>query len=367
MAGKYDNLQALRGAACLLVVVFHIAGVERAFGLSFAPFRPLLWFGFAGVDLFFVLSGFIIAATNRDRTGQPAAVPGYLFRRAWRVYPVCWAALGLASIQIAHSNPEGFASLTTSDVIDQLLLIPSAKGLPLLLPVSWSMSFEIMFYLAFVAVLVLPRRAGWGVMVAWAGTVLWATLTGTAVMNRFAGQFLSPFVLEFLAGVLIAYLPLKLSFRTATALFVAAGVWFSLGLWAIFQPDPMIVPQPSPRTLAMGIPSALIVLAAVGRERGGGRVRNRLLTRLGDASYSIYLIHLSSLSWFFFVTMYVRWPHNRTGHVAWLAGALVASVLPGVLLHIAVERPLMRSMKGRRVAPGPVKLAAPQAPTRLAA
>src|SRR4051812_18041777 len=98
MRERFDTLQALRGAACLLVVVLHTAGVEAKFGLRFAPLRPVQWFGYAGVDLFFVLSGFIIAATPRADLGRPRRLPAYLFRRAWRIYPTFWAVLALALV-----------------------------------------------------------------------------------------------------------------------------------------------------------------------------------------------------------------------------------------------------------------------------
>ena len=54
---------------------------------------PVRWFGFAGVDLFFALSGFIITWAHLRDLGRPGKLPPYLFRRAWRIYPPFWAAL----------------------------------------------------------------------------------------------------------------------------------------------------------------------------------------------------------------------------------------------------------------------------------
>src|SRR5437763_1316729 len=95
MGRTYHNLQVLRGVACLLVVVFHVACIEGKYGLGFSPLRPVRWVGFAGVDLFFVLSGFIIAATCRADLGRPGRLPRYAFRRAWRIYPPYWFALAV--------------------------------------------------------------------------------------------------------------------------------------------------------------------------------------------------------------------------------------------------------------------------------
>ncbi|MBY0513870.1 MAG: acyltransferase family protein, partial [Gemmataceae bacterium] len=101
MAGKLAHVQALRGVACLLVVLVHLWKLEARFGYETPGFAAIKWFGFAGVDLFFVISGFIITTTNRKHLGRPAAVPGYLGRRLWRVYPVYWAATAVAAATAA--------------------------------------------------------------------------------------------------------------------------------------------------------------------------------------------------------------------------------------------------------------------------
>src|SRR3954471_22825547 len=97
MSQQIRSLQALRGVACLAVVALHMSGYERLV----APHRHLTgWtptFGWAGVDLFFVLSGFIITWTQDKMLGQPAAVGSYLVRRLWRIYPLYWACWAFAA------------------------------------------------------------------------------------------------------------------------------------------------------------------------------------------------------------------------------------------------------------------------------
>src|SRR5687768_11681774 len=96
------NLQALRGAAALVVVWFHLWGWEGAYGRSTPVFDQVRWFGFAGVDFFVALSGFIIVYTQARHLGRPSAVPGYLFRRLWRVYPTFWVAMILAGLAFSY-------------------------------------------------------------------------------------------------------------------------------------------------------------------------------------------------------------------------------------------------------------------------
>ena len=88
MREHVQNLHALRGLACLTVVLHHVWCLEDRFGVSTLFVREVRWFGLAGVDVFFALSGFLITATNWKYLGTPAAVPRYLFRRVWRVYPM---------------------------------------------------------------------------------------------------------------------------------------------------------------------------------------------------------------------------------------------------------------------------------------
>src|SRR4051794_8004614 len=97
------NPQALRRAASLLVLVFHAAQWELHNG--YTPALPLCYpfefFGYAGVDLFFVLSGFVITWVSAKKLGDPRQVGGFLVRRAWRIFPLywaCWAGWALAYV-----------------------------------------------------------------------------------------------------------------------------------------------------------------------------------------------------------------------------------------------------------------------------
>lgn len=350
MTGRSFNLQALRGVACLLVVVFHMAGTEKGFGLGFSPLRPLLWFGFAGVDLFFVLSGYIIAATSHGKLGNPSAVPGYLFRRIWRVYPTYWAALGLAVLLNAWVDPLGLVAMPTAEWVEHALLLPpSTGGVPKLFPVAWSMSYEVLFYLAFAAAMLVPKRVGWAALGLWAGVILWAAGNGVVPANRFAKLATSLFVLEFLAGVLIAHVSVRLSARSTVAVLACTAAWAGVGSWLYFDPDPLKMPTWTTKRVAIfGMPAALVVFAAVGREAAGGRLRTRWLIRAGDASYSIYLAHWIGIFAALLGTMAVGWSHRKLPHVGWILVTFAAAVGLGVLLHYVVERHVLAAVKKRQ-------------------
>ncbi len=363
MREQFHNLQILRGVACLLVVAYHLAGSERGYGLSFSPMRPLLWFGYAGVDLFFVLSGFIIATTCRTDLGRIAKLPRYLFRRAWRSYPTYWAALILAAIFFEATSPEPLIRAEwTAEVTDTLLVLPQPI-VPRIVPVAWTLSYELLFYAAFGALFILPRIAAVPVLVGWAGLVVTAAATSTHPGNRFAALAASPFVLEFLAGALIAWCPVRLSRRLAVALLAAAAAWLAGSSTILFDPDPNWLPvTTAPRVLAFGVPAALIVFAMVGWERTAGRLDWPWLKTAGDASYSIYLLHGPSLVLTMYLTMLVKWPHSRLGHTAWLVVMFAGAVGPGLLLYRWVERPLLNLVKRKKAEAAAIPLPTPAAP-----
>ncbi|MBN9519992.1 acyltransferase [bacterium] len=367
MRERYDTLQALRGAACLLVVAFHLGGEEARLGLGFNPLKPVRWFGYAGVDLFFVLSGFIIAATTRADLGQPGRFPSYLFRRAWRVYPIYWVALAAAVAVHAVLSPDPvLGPAPAREATDTLLLLPT-PGQPRFLAVSWTLTYELMFYLAVGGLFLLPARAAVPAVGAWAGLVaVWSVAVGAAPADPYLALPVSPFVLEFLAGFLLARFPVRLAGRGAVALGLAAAGWCVAALAVAHDPDPdRLVNDPARRVAVFGPAAALAVLAATGWERGGGRCGLRWLRRVGDASYSVYLLHVTGLVVGLYLSIRAGMTHGKAGHVLWLGLMFAAAVGPGVLLHRYVEAPLLRLGRRRPAAPPPT--AVPTPPARRAA
>src|SRR5262249_15248359 len=153
--------------------------------LQFSPLRAVQWFGYVGVDLFFVLSGFIITATCRADLGRADRLPRYLFRRFWRIFPAYWAALAAAVAFYACSSPRTvFGRNWPAEWCDTLLLLPQQTGCRFL-PVAWTLSYELMFYLAFGVLFLLPRRAARPALVGWAALVAATAAAGYVAANRF--------------------------------------------------------------------------------------------------------------------------------------------------------------------------------------
>ena len=346
MPRQFDNLQCLRGVACLLVVVYHVAQAEIGLGLGFNPLKPFRWFGYAGVDVFFVLSGFIIASSNRADLGRATQLPRYLFRRLWRIYPTYWFAL-LVCVAAALWNPTVALALWNR-LPDSALLLPQSIEAAVL-PVAWTLTFEVMFYLAFAALFLLPRRVALPVLLGWAVAVVGCSAAGVRPTGRYSSLPLNPLVLEFLAGCVLAWVPARLTGRAAAVVGVAALGWAAVASAVYFDANANRLPMNYlGRVIVYGLPAALAVLALTGWERAGGRIRSRWLLRAGDASYSIYLVHAPMMVLVTLLTMWVGLKHSRLGHTAWIGMMLVVGVVPGLLVYRFVEAPLLRLVKKPR-------------------
>jgi peptidoglycan/LPS O-acetylase OafA/YrhL len=344
---KLRSLQALRGVACLAVIAFHLPGFED---LTWPHRHLMAWtrpFGWAGVDLFFVLSGFIITWTQAKHIGCPSAVGFYLIRRLWRIYPLYWVILsgavltGYILFGYSLAIHGGIGALT-----NQVFLWPWDLGM-VHVPVAWSLTFEVMFYLFFTVFIVAPRRCFVPLLATWTATVFAKPI----VLPSHVGAYWLPFTsltFEFLVGCWTA-----MACRRFTR---GAGPTFIAGVFGVMAGLVILnlgLGGDSPwRGIVLGPPAGLVVFALTTWDRAGAIRPPGWLCRIGDASYSIYLTHWTVATLVLLFTP--RWPHTLLGHSAWLALVVGATLGFGYLCYLGVERPLLR-------------LAQPKRPTNLAA
>jgi exopolysaccharide production protein ExoZ len=336
--GTVLTIQYLRGIAAMMVVWQHATGQVAAVDSQF---------GANGVDLFFVISGFVMVLTTTGREVRPAA---FLRRRMLRVVPLYWA-LTIAMVWVALVVPGTFSSLVIEahTFFKSLLFIPhfSAtfpdQALPLLAP-GWTLNFEMYFYLVFALSLMLPERCRIPALTAYFGaSVALGWMLGP--FGSAIGQtYTSPMLLEFVAGALIAHAWLSGWLRMSAPMSAAAVV---IGFLSLLFVDRGIE----------GIGASLIVVGALNGAWAGWH--HGLLRRLGDASYSIYLTHLFTLA-AVRVTLDRIEPEGPSALVdgLFLVLAPVVSAAVGYVSYMYFEKPLLlRFARSSRTEDGPPRSA----------
>ena len=334
---RLDGVQFGRGIAACLVVLYHggrMLDLPQYVGHG-TLVKSLFTFGNAGVDFFFVLSGFIIFHVHRRDIGQPGRVGHYLWRRVTRIYPMYWAVTGLIILMAIVKRD--WADLAPGHVLTSLLMLPY-PGEPLL-GVGWTLTHEVLFYAVF-AILILSRRAGLALVLAWLGL----TVAGlTAPLGPMLMQFLAdPFHLEFLFGTLAALAFLRVPSRHAgmlaivgVLLFAATGALVDMGR---LSGNEFIC------RLAFGGASALILYGVSLCEKEGVIRIPRWAAYLGAASYSIYLVHTIFIGFaariLFKLPVIQALPNAATLLVAAIA------IAAGCLAYQWVEKPLQNAVRG---------------------
>lgn len=302
-----QSIQASRALAALMVVLFHLGLViEKYFGAS--PVS-VPW-GRAGLDFFFVLSGFIIATAHWEDIAKPERLGGYIWKRLVRIYPIYWIIF-LTTLAGAYRLVE----LSFSDVI-QALLLTSIGGIPLLV-VACTLQWEIVFYAIFGALIVHPAMA-----LVLVGMVLWLLPASVT------------FLLLFLAGVMCAWIDRRqIGLHWPTISF--AGVFVFAGA-CVFE-----TVRGSQPTIIYGLGAAMLVLGLVRGERAGKTIGAQpLLQLLGNASYCIYLVHYPFISFVCKTAIAIGLRGERWNVVVY-GLALISALLTGVLLHLFLEKPML--------------------------
>ena len=281
---KFTVIQALRGIAALWVVLFHLEKSEAIAGLTaqlpvwltFSVFR----YGNAGVAVFFVLSGFVIAHSLNGKTMTGAEWGRFAARRSVRLDPPYWASIALvvgidSVLALAHGATAALPS--SGRVTAHVLYLQEILYVPEIQIVYWTLTYEIQFYLVFAASIWAGQR--WGVSKAvdylLFGLALWSAFQASEwaphglFVNRWHGFMLG--VLAYRAGV----------HRSSYWLFAILVAVTAYG--ASTTPDVFGVPC---------VGAALLLYLAARSNWLTGGLRARPWQLLGSISYSLYLVHL---------------------------------------------------------------------------
>lgn len=344
-AQRLEHVQALRGLAALLVMFAHMVQIEPR-GVD-APILPAsLDWGMMGVDLFFVISGFIMVYVTRDWQAdrldtRSRQVGEFLFARATRIYPLYWIiTLALFVVWLVQPDMVFSSSPNEPQLLNTILLVP-AYAYPML-EVGWTLVYEMGFYLGFAVLLLAPSRWRPWALLLWAVITLGGNLAGWQGLSAIAFHLFNPLVLEFLAGTATGLIFLRVKGdRMVGTVLVMIGL-SGLFMW-MFSDVPF--QDGWPRVLSLTLPSCMVLLGAAWLDRAGVKAP-KFMVHLGDWSYSLYLTHLLSLV---FLARVWRWVGLEALPAPLL---LITLTLFGIsvaaLTYFLIERPLLRAARTSR-------------------
>lgn len=331
------TFQAGRALAALAVVAFHLSimmGLPRYGGQ--AVYREYTQWGNRGVDFFFVLSGFIILFAHAGDVGRPARWGHYVRRRFVRLFPIYWLYTGVyvLALSVMGGTDAGMPG-TWADWLTSLSLLRFTDANPPL-GVAWTLFHELAFYAAF-SVLIISRRAGALAMGLFMGLALvFFHFPGETGRNAFS-TYTAAYNLYFVFGM-GAYGLYRRGGSGWPELLTGLGLsgWALFGMPGQFQVASML--------LAFGL--ALLLAGAVKLESAGRLPIPAALAFIGDASYSIYVTHVSLEGAWLKVALKWHWPDHVGAGGSFMA-VLVGTVALGCLAYVAVERPLLRALRGK--------------------
>ncbi|MFC5446838.1 acyltransferase family protein [Paenibacillus aestuarii] len=321
-------IQASRGIAACLVLLFHSSAMSfKYYQYDFLGISSIGRSG--GVDFFFMLTGFLLYHAYGKRIGTRISITPYLTKRLIRIYPFYWL-ITLIVLPVYFLVPSfGYGYETNhSTIVHSLLLLPQEHG-PIL-PVAWSLSYFVFFYLLFGLMLAIGKRP------AYVFASLWLALTFCHVLhvpiiaadmdhNVYLNFLFNEANLEFAIGCLLAKWSEQFKFRHYQLLMGLGAAGFAL-IWLNNKYNML----PYHDYLLYVIPSILVLLGAAsikGNMHLGVWVK--ALSKIGDASYSILLTHLLFIS--------IMMKLARSSHLAENLG-----YLPTDILIVALTIPLCR-------------------------
>lgn len=321
------SLQYLRALAAIGVLLYHRF--------------EIFWIGAYGVDLFFVISGFVMIATTDTKNKTPSA---FLLERVIRVVPMYWLAIFAAGLLVLIGIPVHQYDPSVVPVISSMFFVPyenmDGEAWPVILQ-GWTLNYEMYFYAVFSLILLLPQHLRvWGLAACFVAPVTFGRVA--PLQGAIFKTYTNPLVLEFLGGAVLGR-TYGLTLRNNSVLrALLISTLLAAGLFA----SSFILGR-----LAWGGLAVVVVVAALASERLGWVPNISWLKFLGAASFSIYIFQqlfftfsgtlfsdLTSLSGINFRYLWFWRPMD----VAIAAGG-------GALIYMFIEKPVGHYLKSIRL------------------
>lgn len=339
------SIQYLRAIAALMVVFYH----ARTQIEEYTGFLSLFKSGAAGVDVFFVISGFVIWMVT---TSNPTPMD-FMARRIIRVAPIYWL-ITLAIIVGTLVAPSLFRSthFGPPEVLKSLLFIPHYHtGIPeqiwpILIP-GWTLNYEMFFYACFALTLTL-KISNTTRFQLFLGTYTSLIAIGFLTTSSSATFIFltNNIILEFLYGMAIAHFYFNNKIKPSQLL---GGINIIIGILLLGLLPTLIKTDTSNlRAFFWGIPGALFVYGLLQIEQCQNVIKSKFLHILGDASYSIYLTHPLTLGLFRNLWLtYVETAPSLLQATLFIFGTFISTTIIGILFYYLIELRITKILNSR--------------------
>lgn len=337
---KLHSVQVLRFFAAFLVLIGHLFMEANKFDLiddeSYQILDMFPWG--AGVDLFFIISGFIISHVIVSQQPSADSVKEFTIRRLIRIAPIYWFYTALMIVAIVFfSGLVEKTQLTAEHVIASFLFIPWPNQHEILQPVlsqGWTLNYEMLFYIVSACALLFANSSRKYYM---STAILALFLLGQVFQDQhfIFSFFADTVILEFLLGIWLYELYTRVPTIPAAASFLLIAI--GIALWLMGE---MYLSDNEYRVIARGIPAFLISAAIImsGRFQTNTGLVNRGFGLLGDASYSLYLCHP-----FVLVPFAYFWKQTGLSSLPlFLIIAISASVMASLISYLLIEKNMLR-------------------------
>ena len=301
-----EGIQVLRAIAAIMVVIQHAKH-------SVPGSEGWMSFGGTGVDIFFVISGYIMAHTTRGVKGGALDAGLFVRKRIARIVPLYWLAI-LWTARRNFGDPR---------LPQDMLFIPHDRA-PIVVQ-GWTLNFEMAFYAIFTLCLLLPRYRLPALIIA----IAMVPVAGLLIGGDF---YANDVVLEFAFGVILFHTLVRFGIPNWSRWTFLALMALGFGMLALGWDS-------GPRSLLVGLPALLIVWASFKGCEGWlapAMPQAATVALLANASYAIYLFHWASFGAVKPLGLLIH-----QSDLLMIAHILMA-IVSGCLIHLLVEKRLTR-------------------------
>lgn len=354
---KFELIQIFRGFAAILVITYHCNNASLDY-FHLLPFKGIFYPGMFGVDFFFVLSGFIITYIHLNDLKKSHNWQLFLKKRFFRIYPIYWVfavvTLGYFIFFLKGKPDQLDHTLNPASFDDWMYLIKSFALFPqktvALVDVSWTLCFEVLFYTVFAICVKFGWKLSKIVFFSWIGLILLKSNGIINTDNFYVDFLLSPLIIEFLMGCVLAYVFRTSLIRLTLPLFISLSTALLIGAFTYLKVYHHQLGRDGIDLLLIISSAALLIWGSATIDKSNKLPGKKLkaLLIIGDGSYSIYLTHTLVVKIFFTIASEIIVRNHLVINTLFIdvLFAIIAliAILVGSLLHLYVEKALLLYM-----------------------